>query len=115
MIHSSGKDLTPSPNIAEAPETGRPPEPPESRDLSEERAVGLAPKLGEVNFGCGRRNKSETVSCAPLGPGCHADARGRLEEVTGELIYWVAESYDAPSHAAPLEIKRLDDRTHNVS
>ena len=83
--------------------------------MSKEHTVGLAPKLGEVNCGCGRRNKSETVSCAPLRPGRHANGRGRLEEVARKAVDWVAESDEAPGHATPVEIKRLDDRAHNVS
>lgn len=55
------------------------------------------------------------MSCAPLGPGCYADARGCLEEVTRKFIHWVAESNDAPSHTTPLEIKGLNDRANNVS
>jgi len=84
-------------------------------DLSEEHAVGLAPNLREINFRCRRRNKPETVSCALLRCYRHVNGRGRLEEVAGELIDWVAESDNAPSHATPLHVERVDNRAHDVS
>ena len=85
------------------------------RDLSEEHAVGLAPNLREINFRCRRRNKPETVSCALLRFYRHVNGRGRFEEVAGELIDWVAESDNAPCHAAPLKVEGLDDCAHDVS
>ena len=84
-------------------------------DLSEEHAVGLAPNLREINFRCRRRNKPETVSCALLRCYRHVNGRGSLEEVAGELIDWVAESDNAPCHAAPLKVEGLDECAHNVS
>ncbi len=82
---------------------------------SEEHAVGLTTELGEVDFRRGRRNKPETVSCALLRCCRHVNGRGRLEEVTREQIHWVAESDNAPCHATPLHVERVDDRAHNVS
>jgi len=55
------------------------------------------------------------VSGALLRPGRHANGRGSLEEVARKAVDWVAESDDPPGHATPLEIKRLNDRPHNVS
>jgi hypothetical protein len=83
--------------------------------LSEKHAVGLTPDLGEVDFRCGTGNESEAVSSAPSRSCRHVNGRGRLEEVAGEFIGWVAESDNAPCHATPLKVEGLDDRAHNVS
>jgi hypothetical protein len=83
--------------------------------LSEERAVGLSPDLGEVDFRCRTGNKPETVSRALLSCCRHGNSRRRLEEVAGELIDWVTKSDNAPRHATPLHVERVDNRTHDVS
>ena len=83
--------------------------------MSEERAVGLSPDLGEVDLRCRTGNKPETVSRAFLSCCRHGNSRRRLEEVAGELIDWVAKSDNAPRHAAPLHVERVDNRAHDVS
>jgi hypothetical protein len=45
----------------------------------------------------------------------HVDGCRGLEEVAGELIHWIAESYYAACHATPLHVHRLDDCAHNVT
>jgi hypothetical protein len=81
----------------------------------EERAVGLSPDLGEVDFRCRTGNKPETVSRALLSCCCYGNSRRRLEEVAGELIDWVAKSDNAPRHATPLHVERVDNRAYDVS
>jgi hypothetical protein len=55
------------------------------------------------------------VSGALLCCNPHLNARRSFKEVAGELINWIAESDNAPSHATPLYVKGVDDRAHNIS
>lgn len=55
------------------------------------------------------------MSCALQSSRCHVDGCRGLEEVAGELIHWIAESYEAACHATPLHVHRLDNRAYNVT
>jgi len=59
--------------------------------------------------------KRKTMSCALPRPDGHTNSSGGcFEEVAGKLIDRIPKSEDAPGHAIPREIQRLDN-SHNVS
>src|SRR3981081_1072156 len=60
--------------------------------VSEEHAVRFTAKLREVNRGCRRRNKPETVPSAPSRCCLHANTRRALKEVARELVSRITES-----------------------
>jgi hypothetical protein len=81
----------------------------------EKRAVSLAPKLGEVNCCCRRRDKPEPVSCTGKGSHSEPDTGRCLEEVASKLIHRIAKAEDASRDTAPLNIQGLDQSAYRIT